>query len=82
VPLLHFYGEQKLTERLSIIADLDAAGAPQGYAIDLGVRAAYRMSDRLDLMAGLRILDGGADNDTVYNFSTFTYAVMGVRYRF
>ncbi len=82
VPLLHFYGEQKLSDRLSIIADLDAAGAAQGYAIDLGVRAAYRVSNRLDLLAGFRILDGGADNDEVYNFSTFTYAVVGVRYRF
>jgi hypothetical protein len=32
--------------------------------------------------AGYRVLEGGADNDEVYTFSMFHYAVAGVAVRF
>jgi hypothetical protein len=34
------------------------------------------------LFAGYRVLEGGADNDTVYTFSLFHYAVAGAELRF
>jgi hypothetical protein len=37
----------------------------------------YQVSDRIGLKLGYRILEGGADNDEVYNFSLFNYAVIG-----
>ena len=40
------------------------------------------LSDRLVLRAGYRILEGGADNDEVYNFSLFNYASAGITYTF
>jgi hypothetical protein len=36
------------------------------------------LNDHVSLKAGYRILAGGADNDTVYTFSLFHYAVAGV----
>ena len=34
------------------------------------------------IRAGYRILEGGADNDEVYNFALFHYASMGISYAF
>ena len=42
----------------------------------------YRLSDRIGIRAGYRILEGGADNDEVYNFSLFNYASVGITYTF
>jgi hypothetical protein len=41
----------------------------------------YRFNDTAALMAGYRLLEGGADNDEVYTFSMFNYAVFGVEFR-
>ena len=51
-------------------------------ALPLGLKLAWKQSDRLDLTAGARILEGGADNDKVYNFSSFAYLTFGARLRF
>ena len=42
----------------------------------------YRHTERVALMAGYRLLEGGADNDTVYTFSMFHYAVLGAELRY
>jgi hypothetical protein len=42
------------------------------------IAATYRFSDRLGLKAGYRILEGGADNDEVYNFALFNFASAGL----
>jgi hypothetical protein len=55
--------------------------APQGRAFDIGVRAEYALSERWELLAGFRMLDGGVDNDDVFNFVRFNYAVIGLAYR-
>jgi hypothetical protein len=39
------------------------------------------VSDRVELDLGYRRLEGGADNDEVYTFAFFNYAVAGVRVR-
>ena len=40
------------------------------------------LAPNLTLTAGLRMLDGGGDNDEVYNFARFYYGVASVIYRF
>jgi hypothetical protein len=40
------------------------------------------LNERVSLQAGYRILEGGADNDEVYTFSLFHYAVAGMAVRF
>ena len=38
------------------------------------IAATYKFSDNFGIRAGYRILEGGADNDEVYNFALFHYA--------
>jgi hypothetical protein len=78
VPIINFRLEWKADEKLSLIFEGDALAAPQGRAEDILIAAKYRLSDRIGLRAGYRILEGGADNDEVYNFALFHYAVVGL----
>lgn len=82
VPLLHVAAGYRLGDRWQVALDFDGLAAPQGRALDLGVRAEYAVTDRWDLFAGYRTLDGGADNDEVFNFAWFNSAVIGGAYRF
>lgn len=82
VPLLHLAGRYSLGDRWSLVFDLDGLAASQGRAFDLGVRAEYLLDERWRLHAGYRTLDGGADNDTVYNFAWLNYGVVGMSRRF
>ena len=78
VPILHFRLLWNLDDRFSFLLDGDALAAPQGRAEDVLAALLYRGSDRIALKLGYRILEGGADNDEVYNFSLFNYAAFGV----
>jgi hypothetical protein len=78
VPIINFRLLWKPYEKLGILIEGDALAAPQGRAEDVLIAATYRISDRLGLKAGYRILEGGADNDVVYNFALFNYASVGL----
>jgi hypothetical protein len=65
-------------EKFGLLLEGDALAAPQGRAEDVLIAATYRASDRLGFKAGYRILEGGADNDEVYNFALFNYASAGL----
>lgn len=82
VPL--FYGGARYAPggRFAVDLDVDGAWAPQGYAVDLALRAEWRLARQASAFAGYRFLDGGADNDEVYTFSTFHYATAGLSLRF
>ena len=55
-------------ERLTDLArDLSA----QGRAIDVGLLTRYRINRHWDVSLGYRTIEGGADNDSVYNFAWF-----------
>jgi len=64
-------------ENLGVLVYGDALAAPQGRAEDILVALRYRLSDKLSLKGGYRILEGGADNDEVYNFTLFNYLLVG-----
>jgi hypothetical protein len=81
VPLLHLYGAYAFTPRWRAVLDFDGLAAPQGRAFDAALTLRYAASDRFYLEAGYRLLEGGADNDTVYNFAWFNFAVAGVGVR-
>ena len=68
--------------RLALLVEGDALAAPQGRAEDVLTALEYRLSDRLDARAGYRILEGGADNDEVYNFALLNYVALGLTLRF
>ncbi len=82
VPLLHLYSEYRLGERWKAIVDADALAAPQGRAFDVALKAGYELTPTIGVTAGYRILDGGVDNKTIYNFARFHQAVVSVVVRF
>jgi hypothetical protein len=82
VPLVYAYARYQATDALAFEAEADALAAPQGRAEDVSIKAVLRVSERVSVDAGYRLLEGGADNDEVYTFAFFHYAVAGVRVRF
>jgi hypothetical protein len=78
VPLISFMAHWKPARRLGILLDGDALAAPQGRAEDVLLAATWLASERIMIKAGYRLLEGGADNKTVYTFSMFHYGVVGL----
>jgi hypothetical protein len=78
VPLLNFALNWRVRPPLSLDLEGDALAAPQGRAEDVFAGAVYDLHPRLALKAGYRVLEGGADNDEVYNFALVHYAALGV----
>ncbi len=78
VPLLHALADWTLTPTWRVQVEADALAAPQGRAIDLGVRSVHALDDRWAVSINLRTLEGGADNDSVYTFGWFGSATLGV----
>lgn len=81
VPLLAFAFDWRWTPRLGLLIEGDAAAAPggQGRAEDVLVGLRWAASRSLDLSMGYRLLEGGADVETVYNFALIHYAALGLR---
>jgi len=78
VPLINFSLRWNPTERFGLLFDGDALAAPQGRAEDVLLAITCKFTEKSSLKAGYRILEGGADNSTVYTFSMFHYGVLGV----
>ncbi len=78
VPIINFRLNWMMGEKYSLLLEGDALAAPQGRAEDVLLALTYKLSDNIALKTGYRILEGGADNDEVYNFSLFNYAVVGL----
>jgi hypothetical protein len=78
VPLLALYGEWRFAPGWTGVLDFEGLGASQGRAIDAALKVGYDVTPRLNLYAGYRFLDGGADNDELYTFARFDSAVVGV----
>jgi len=78
VPIINFRLFWKPIEKLGVLFEGDALAAPQGRAEDVLIALAYKLSDRVSLKAGYRLLEGGAENDEVYTFSLFHYASAGL----
>jgi len=79
VPLINFDFNWQLGKYFYLLFEGDALAAPQGRAEDILLALGYSPTDRIDIITGYRILEGGADNDTVYTFSLFHYGVIGIR---
>jgi hypothetical protein len=81
VPLLHVYGERRLDGRSRITFEGDGLAGGPGRAFDLSARYVRDLGGRVSGFAGLRVLDGGADTNSVYNFARFYYLTAGLQYR-
>ncbi len=82
VPIINFRLLWKIDNKWGILLDGDALAAPQGRAEDVLIASTYKLTENLGIRAGYRILEGGADNDKVYNFALFHYASVGISYTF
>lgn len=77
VPLLHLRGHREIAPRWLFRFDLDGLASPQGRAFDLALTFEKALTSGSRVYGGYRTLEGGADNDTVYNFAWFQYAILG-----
>jgi len=82
VPLIGFEFGYAFREDLDLVMKGEALASPYGRAEDVILALDYRINDDYSLYGGYRILEGGADNDEVYTFSLFHYAMIGARIRF
>ncbi len=82
VPIINFRLKWKIDEKFGLLLDGDALAAPQGRAEDILIATTYKLSEKFDIRAGYRILEGGADNSTVYSFALFHYASFGFTMNF
>lgn len=82
VPLLYFFAEYKFAEKFRAAFDFDGWAAPQGRAFDAGLMVGYYFRDNMHFNVGYRILEGGADNDNVYNFSKLDYYLASLQVNF
>lgn len=79
VPLVNFRLSWLFARPFGFLLEGDALAAKQGRAEDILAALTYRFSPNIVVKAGYRMLEGGADNDEVYTFSMFHYAVVGMR---
>jgi hypothetical protein len=77
VPLLHFRALRRLDWNTSLLLEGDALASTMGRAEDVLLAVQYLPVSNFRLQFGYRILEGGADNDEVYNFALLHYAVVG-----
>lgn len=82
VPIINFYLRWNMMQQLALLVYGDGAWSPYGRAEDFFTGLVYSFNNTVSVMAGYRILEGGADNDKVYTFSLFNYAVAGVELNF
>jgi hypothetical protein len=82
VPLLNFYLAWRFTPSLGVLLQGDALAAPQGRAEDVLAALFYEVGRHVTVRCGYRLLEGGADNDEVYNFALLHYAVLGASFAF
>ncbi|NEN22348.1 hypothetical protein G3O08_02380 [Cryomorpha ignava] len=82
VPIINFRLHWKMNDKIGVLFEGDALAAPQGRAEDILLAGTYKFSDQLSVRFGYRILEGGAGNDEVYNFTLFHYASVGASYTF
>lgn len=80
VPLLHLRASRPLGADWAFRFDMDGLAAPQGRAFDIALFAEKKISDsNLTAFGGYRTVEGGADNDEVYNFAWFHFLTLGLR---
>lgn len=82
VPIVNFRLNHKLNNKFGWIFEGDALAAPQGRAEDVALAMTYMPSNQWKLKLGYRMLEGGADNDVVYNFAMFHYVTIGMELGF
>lgn len=80
VPLLNIFSVYRLSDHWRLMLEADAlAGAGPGRAEDVFLGLGYDFGPKFGLRAGYRVVEGGADVGSVYNFTWINYASIGAR---
>ena len=80
VPLLNFQASRVIAETWLFRFDFDGLAAPQGRAFDVALFLEHPLPWKgVSAFGGYRTVEGGADNDEVYNFAWIHYATLGLR---
>lgn len=82
VPLVNFRVRWMMADQLGLLLEGDALAAPQGRAEDVLLALCFRPGAQIGLRIGYRLLEGGADNDEVYNFTLLHYLAAGAMITF
>lgn len=82
VPLLSFAADWMFADQWAAMFDFEGLAGGPGRAFDVAIKLQYDLTDSWYAGAGYRLLEGGADNSTVYNFAWFNFAFVSVGYRF
>lgn len=78
VPLLSFELRWVPAGNLTVLLDGDALVGPVGRAEDVFLGGEIPVSEKIQVRAGYRIVEGGADVETVYNFTLVNYVTAGI----
>ncbi|MDC0255031.1 hypothetical protein OAK75_09030 [Bacteriovoracales bacterium] len=82
VPLIYLRGDWKAVDWLTLILEMDAAGASQGRAIEGVLKTRASINNNLGLSLGHRVLEGGADNDRVFTWSLISFSFLSLDFSF
>lgn len=82
VPLLNLLLEYRPANRWRILLEADALAGGPGRAEDVFLGLGYQFSPGFGLRAGYRVVEGGADVASVYNFTWINYAALGAKVLF
>jgi hypothetical protein len=84
VPLINFWLQWNLSPGFRLIFEGDALASPggQGRAEDVFLGIQARLSPKVSLKGGYRLLEGGADVGQVYNFAWINFFVLGATFHF
>lgn len=82
VPLLYMKLDWTINGPWHLMLDADALAAPQGRAEDVLIAFKYQYKKNASIRLGYRFVEGGADNDEVYNFAAIHYVVIGTQHYF
>jgi hypothetical protein len=82
VPLLNLHLEWRWTPTWGLVVEADALASPggQGRAEDAALAVTHTVSSAWQMRAGYRIVEGGADVESVYNFALINYLFAGFRF--
>ncbi len=81
VPLLSFRAAWRFARPFSLVVDGDALAAPQGRAEDVLIAVDAELRPGVAVRAGYRVIEGGVDNATVYNFALLNHLGLGLSVR-
>lgn len=82
VPLIYFEYQKKIATDWLFNFQFDGLAGGPGRAFDVALKLRRKFNDKWTAGLGYRVLGGGADNEEVFTFSWFNYAVLDVGYNF